>query len=45
MKLTKEEQYQVEHWKRWIACGGQQLLFAPTALRPLLAIIDRLTKQ
>ncbi len=43
-ELTDEEWIHVYHWRRWLAQGGTKLTSAPMALKPLLAIIDRLTE-
>lgn len=42
MKLTDRERIEVEHWRRWVARGGTQLVHAPQAIEPLIQIIDRL---
>ena len=41
-KLTERERVEVEHWRRWCAQGGANLTYAPQAIQPLIAIIDRL---
>jgi hypothetical protein len=43
-KLTDLERREVEHWRVWLRTGSR-LEYAPMALGPLLAIIDRLTSS
>jgi hypothetical protein len=45
VKLKDSERQEVEHWRSWVAKGGGQLLHAPMAIEPLLAIIDRVAPR